>query len=199
MRTIRHGVALFAVILWLLPGHGSMAAQVPPTSTVVPSILHATPIPGDDTLRARIKVCLSTGDLACIVTQWMALKGTDKVPEWLSAFQKAFEPANRQAGNCVKVAKSIHEGLIKLGERPEYLRITLAGEYRKNLGFDEVVNGVFVKNYQVATNGYHVAVRLNGKIMDAYAGLAGLPEEEYLRRLVPYPGMQILTEITESL
>jgi hypothetical protein len=176
-----------------------MAAQATPPSTVVPFILNAPPIPGDDTLRARIKVCLSTGDMACVVTQWMALKGTDKVPEWLSAFQKAFEPANRQAGNCVKVAKSIHEGLLKLGERPEYLRITLVGEYRKNLGFDEIANGVFIKNYQVATNGYHVAVRLNGKIIDAYAGLAGLPEEEYLQRLVPYPGMQMLTEITESI
>ncbi|HYO53199.1 hypothetical protein [Archangium sp.] len=61
------------------------------------------------------------------------------------------------------------------------------------------MNGVFVKNYQVATNGYHVAVRLNGKIIDAYTGLTGLPEEEYLRRLVPYPGMKILTEVVESL
>ena len=29
----------------------------------------------------------------------------------------------------------------------------------------------------------------------AYTGLAGLPEEEYLRRLVPYPGMMVMTEV----
>lgn len=36
-------------------------------------------------------------------------------------------------------------------------------------------------------------------VIDAYTGPAGLPEEEYLRRLVPYPGMTILTEVVESL
>lgn len=77
--------------------------------------------------------------------------------------------------------------------------MTLVGEHRPILGFDEIVKGVLVKSHQVATNGLHVAVRLQGKIIDAYTGLAGLPEEEYLQRLVPYPGMKIAVEVVDSL
>ena len=157
------------------------------------------PAPGDDSLQAKLKSCLLAGNISCVVTQWMTLKGTDQVPEWLSQFQTAFEFTNRQAGRCVGVAKDISLGLQKLGQRPQYFRVTVAGEHRKILGFDEIVNGNLVRSHQLSTNGYHVAVRLDGRIIDAYTGLAGLPEEEYIRRLVPYPGMQILTEVVESL
>ncbi|MBZ4419722.1 hypothetical protein [Myxococcus sp. RHSTA-1-4] len=177
----------------------SLVAWSAPTATLNATVLKSPPAPGDDSVRARLKACLLSGDLNCVVTQWMALKGLENVPEWLSRFQRAFDAGKRQAGQCVEVAKAIHEGLSRLGQRSEFYRVTLVGEHRKILGFDEIVNGVLVKSHQVATNGLHVAVRLQGRIIDAYTGLAGLPEEEYLRRLVPYPGMKILVEVVDSL
>ncbi|MFY1830927.1 hypothetical protein ACN47A_33765 [Myxococcus fulvus] len=163
------------------------------------SVKASPPILGDSSIQARLKACLLLGDVQCVVAQWMLLKNTDKVPEWLSHFQRAFDASNRQAGACSKVAQAIHEGLRRLGHRPEFFRVTLVGEQRKILGFDEVVNGVLVKSHQVATNGLHVAVRLQGRIIDAYTGLAGLPEEEYVKRLIPYPGMKLVMETVESL
>jgi hypothetical protein len=199
MKMLKHRFAILAPILWMLIGNIGMAAQVTRTLAIVPLIANAAPVPGEDSMSARIKACILMGDVACISTQWMAFKGVERAPEWLSVFQKSFELENRRAGHCVKVATSIHEGLTRLGQRPDFLRITLSGEHRKILGFDEIVNGLFVRSHQLATNGYHVAVRLNGRIIDAYTGLAGLPEEEYLRRLVPYPGMTMMTEVVERL
>jgi hypothetical protein len=170
-----------------------------PHAVIVSRVLNAPPVPGDDSLHAKLKACLLAGDVACVVTQWMALKGTEQAPEWLSQFQRAFELTNRQAGRCVGVAKDIYLGLHKLGQRPQYFRITVTGEHRRNQGFDEIVNGALVRSHQLSTNGYHVAIRLDGRLIDAYTGLAGLPEEDYLQRLVPYPGMQILTEVVERL
>jgi hypothetical protein len=110
------------------------------------------PIPGESSIRAKLKACLLLGDLNCVAVQWVALKGTEKLPEWLTLFQRSFDAGKRQAGQCIGVAKAIHEGLTRLGQRPEFYRVTLVGEHRKILGFDEVVNGVFVKSHQVATN-----------------------------------------------
>lgn len=174
-------------------------ALVSPVSSLPGVALMSPPAPGDSSIRARLKACLLSGDLNCVIAQWMALKGTEKLPEWLTLFQRAFDAGKRQAGQCVGVAKAIHEGLTRLGQRPVFYRVSLVGEHRKILGFDEFVNGAFVKSHQVATNGLHVAVRFQGKIIDAYTGLAGLPEEEYLRRLVPYPGMKIAVEVVDSL
>ncbi|WP_144369960.1 hypothetical protein [Myxococcus stipitatus] len=175
------------------------AARASPPSMVGAAVKSTPPAPGDSSIQARLKACLLLGDVQCVVAQWMLLKGTDKVPEWLSRFQWAFETSNRQAGQCPKVAKAIHEGLTRLGERPEFYRLTLVGEHRKFLGFDEIVKGVLVKSHQVTTNGLHFVVRLQGRIFDAYTGPAGLPEEEYVRRLIPYPGMKLVMETVDSI
>lgn len=167
----RH-VTVLASIVWMLSGPAGLAAQAGGVPPIVSSITQTVPIPGDDSLTARIKACIAMGDVTCILTQWMAVKGVDRVPEWLALFQKSFEPANRQAGACVKVATSIHHGLLRLGQRPNFLRITLAGEQRKILGFDELVNGLLVRSHQIATN---------------------------VQRLVPYPGMTVMVEVVESL
>jgi hypothetical protein len=39
------------------------------------------------------------------------------------------------------------------------------------------------RDINLSRNGYHAVVRLNGRAYDAYTGAAGLPWEEYLRRL----------------
>src|SRR6186997_1167779 len=86
------------------------------------------PAPGDDSIRARLKACLLAGDMACVVDQYLVLQDIGRMPGWLVAFQNAFSIANRKAGECEKVARTVHEGLTKLGQRPEYIRFRVEGE-----------------------------------------------------------------------
>jgi hypothetical protein len=155
------------------------------------------PLPGDDSLRARLKACLLLGDIQCVVSQYLSVEGLTKAPDWLLRFQSSFAVANRQAGKCVEVAKGIYQGLFRLGQRPEYLRVTVEGEGRL-LGFDELANGVLVRTHQLAVTGYHVAVRWGDKVLDAYTGPAGLPVTEYTQRLAASPGSKIIIEAVES-
>ncbi|MDY7226226.1 hypothetical protein [Hyalangium rubrum] len=175
----------------------STTQAVHPASPFTQAIL-ALPAPGEESIRSKLKACLLTGDLSCVLTQWMALTGTSKLPDWLLQFQNAFAAANRQAGKCVEVAKAIHRGLSSLGQHPSFVRFTVQGDGQL-IGFDEIANGKLVRTHQVSDNGLHFAVKLQGRIIDAYTGLAGLPEEEYLKRLVPYPGSKLITEAVEHL
>jgi hypothetical protein len=79
-----------------------------------------------------------------------------------------------------------------------FIRFTVQGKYPQ-LGFDVVENGVFVKNLQVSTTGYHVAVKLGDRVIDAYTGLAGLPLQEYMMRLVTRPGSHVIQQMVEEL
>jgi hypothetical protein len=144
-----------------------------------------------------LKACLLLGDLQCVVTQYLVLHGISRAPDWLVVFQNAFSVANRQAGRCVLVARNIHQGLSRLGQRPEYVRVTVEGDGRL-LGFDELANGVLVRTHQVATTGYHVAVKSGDKVLDAYTGPAGLKLSEYAHRLVTSPGARIVIELVEE-
>ncbi|ATB34275.1 hypothetical protein [Melittangium boletus] len=155
------------------------------------------PAPGDDSIKARLKACVLAGDLACVVDQYLLLKDIGRAPGWLVAFQGAFATANRKAGECEKVAKLIHEGLTRLGQRPEYLRFTINGP-RKVMGFDEFSHGVLTKTHQLSTTGHHVAIRLGDKLIDAYTGPAGLPFHEYMARLSVTPGAKIVHEVIQS-
>jgi hypothetical protein len=174
--------ALLLILLCLIPSRG----------------LGNPPLPGDESIRARLKSCLLMGDLNCVVDQYLLLKDIGRVPGWLVAFQNAFAVANRKAGECEKVAKTIHEGLTRLGQSPEYMRFTIRGP-AKVMGFDEVSNGVLLKTHQLSTRAYHVAVRLGDKVIDAYTGPAGLPLSEYMARLNTSPGSKILEEVVQTL
>ncbi len=160
-------------------------------------VLSNPPLPGDESIRARLKACILAGDLNCVVDQYLLLEDIGRVPGWLVTFQNAFAVANRKAGECEKVAKSIHEGLTRLGQRPEYLRIRVDGDV-KLLSFDEISNGVLIKNHQLATTGRHLAVKLGDKIIDAYTGLAGLPLPEYMTRLSTSSTSQVLYEVVQT-
>lgn len=133
----------------------------------------------------------------CVVAQYLLLKDLGRVPDWLVAFQNAFAVASRKAGECQRVAKLIHEGLTRLGQRPEYLRFTVHGA-RKEIGFDEMSQGVLTKTHQISTTGNHVVIRLGDKVMDAYTGLAGLPFADYMTRLSVTPGSRIVHEVIQS-
>jgi hypothetical protein len=184
MRTstpVSGGNVLLLCLLCLLPltGLASSPAAMAPLPALV---LNNPPLPGDESIRARLKACLLMGDLNCVVDQYLLLEDIGRVPGWLVAFQNAFAVANRKAGECEKLAKIIHEGLTRLGQRPEFMRFTVDGNV-KLLGFNEISNGVFVRSYQVSITGKHLAVKLGDKVIDAYTGLAGLPLPEYMTRL----------------
>jgi hypothetical protein len=188
---------LSLLLLCLLPPRG--LASSPAAMAPLPSlVLGNPPLPGDESIRARLKACILLGDLNCVVDQYLLLKDIGRVPGWLVAFQNAFAVANRKAGECEKVAKAIHEGLTRLGQRPEFLRFTVNGDV-KLLGFNEISNGALVKSYQIAQTGQHVAVKLGDKVIDAYTGLTGLPLSEYMARLSTASSSHVVYEVVQTL
>ncbi|KFA88449.1 hypothetical protein [Archangium violaceum] len=194
---VRGGVlTALLMLLCLLPTRG--LASSPAATTLLPSlVLGSPPLPGDESIRARLKACLLMGDLNCVVDQYLLLENIGRVPGWLVAFQNAFAVANRKAGECEKVARNIYEGLTRLGQKPQFLRIRVDGDV-KLLSFDEMSKGVLVKNHQLATTGRHLAVKLGDNIIDAYTGLAGLPPTEYMNRLRISSTSQILYEVVQG-
>lgn len=160
-------------------------------------VLQSPPSVGDDSIRARLKACLLLGDLRCVVDQYLLLEDLGRMPTWLVAFQNAFAVASRRAGECVNVARLVHEGLRKLGESPRFVRFTVEGRY-KLLGFDELSNGQRLRSHQLAVTGRHIAVMLEGRVVDAYTGLAGLPLNEYVHRLVVHPTSRIAYEVVSE-
>jgi hypothetical protein len=194
----RGGTTTVLLILLCLMSPQVLASS-PAAMTSLPFVvLSSPPLPGDESIRARIKACLLMGDLNCVVDQYLLLENIGRVPGWLVAFQNAFAVANRKAGECEKVARSIHEGLTRLGQNPEFLRFTIRGRAMV-MGFDELSNGVLLKTHQLSTRGYHVAVRLGDKVIDAYTGPAGLPFREYMARLNTSPGSKIAEEVVQTL
>jgi hypothetical protein len=188
---------LLVVLICLVPIRG--LASSPGAMAPLPSLVLGTPpLPGDESIRARLKACILLGDLTCVVDQYLLLKDIGQVPGWLVAFQNAFAAASRKAGECERVAKTIHEGLTRLGQRPEYLRFSVQGQV-KVLGFDEFSQGNLTKTHQISTLGYHVAVKLGDKVIDAYTGLAGLPVHEYMARLSTSPGSKVVEEVVQTL
>jgi hypothetical protein len=171
---------------------GSLASQVPAL------VLSNPPGPQDESIRARLKSCLLLGEMQCVVEQYLLLKDIGQMPGWLVAFQNAFAVANRRAGECEKVARAIHQGLREFAQHPAFIRFTVRGEYQR-LGFDVVENGVLVKNLQLSTTGYHVAVKLGDKVIDAYTGLAGLPLQAYMARLSTEPGSRVIQQVVAQL
>ena len=190
-------ITVLLVLLCLLPLRG--LASAPAVMPSLPSlVLGSPPLPGDASIRARLKACLRRGDLNCVVDQYILLENIGRVPGWLVAFQNAFAVANQKAGECEKVARTIHEGLTQLGQKPEFLRFTIRGRAMV-MGFDEISNGVLLRTHQLSTRGYHVAVRLGDKVIDAYTGPAGLPFREYMARLNTSPGSTIAEEVVQTL
>lgn len=184
------------LLLCLLPVRG--LASSPTAMTLLPSlVLGNPPLPGDESIRARLKACILAGDLNCVVDKYLLLKDIGRVPGWLVAFQNAFAVANRKAGECEKVARAIHEGLTRLGQRPEYFRFSVQGNTRL-LSFDELSKGVLVRSHQLSTTGKHLAVKLGDKVIDAYTGPAGLPLSEYMGRLNTASTSRVVYEVTQT-
>ena len=189
-------ITALLILLCLMPPRG-LASSPAATTTLPALVLSSPPLPGDESIRARIKACLLMGDLNCVVAQYLLLKDIGRVPDWLVTFQNAFAVANQKAGECVKVAKTLHEGLTRLGQNPEFMRFTVKGPSGL-LGFDEIQKGMVTRTHQISTQGYHLAIRLGDKVIDAYTGPAGLPFREYMGRLSTSPGCKIVEEVVQT-
>jgi hypothetical protein len=91
-------LTVLLILLCLLPLRG--LASAPAAVTSLPAlVLGSPPLPGDESIRARLKACLLMGDLNCVVAQYLLLKDIGRVPGWLVAFQNAFAVANQKAGD----------------------------------------------------------------------------------------------------
>jgi hypothetical protein len=198
MRLSRTWTSLGVVLLALLCGQVAWADGRTAASHVSALVLSSPPGPQDESIRARLKACLLMGEMQCVVEQYLVLKDLGRMPGWLVAFQNAFAEGSRRAGECEKVARAIHLGLREFAQKPVFIRFSVEGRY-KELSFDVMENGVFVKNLRISETGHHVAVKLGDKIIDAYTGLAGLPSREYMARLITRPGGRLIQEVVETL
>lgn len=133
---------------------------------LVESLLGQVP----DSIRVKIFAALAKGDVEGAVSAYMAHKGMTDAPRWLQAFQAAFNVANRELGHCPQVARDIHAALTRFGGSPEYVRVSSAtGPYLTWYG-----------RQIMSDNNTHFAVRYSGRIYDAFTGVSGMLEREYM-------------------
>jgi hypothetical protein len=92
--------------------------------------------------------------------------------------QVAYNVANQAAGRCQQVARFIHTAYSKLGQTPQYVAIRALG--RKDYIAFDMTSG---KSPGITYNGYHVIVKAEDMVYDAYTGPAGMKLTEYLPRL----------------
>ena len=92
--------------------------------------------------------------------------------------QGAYSAANQAVGKCQQVARIIHTAFTKLGQTPQYVAIR-ALEKREYIMFD-MVSG---RSPTVMRNGYHVIVKVEDMVYDAYMGPLGMKLTDYLSRI----------------
>ncbi|WP_052518769.1 hypothetical protein [Archangium violaceum] len=161
----------------------------------VPAQLSQLVLQMPDTLRVRVLAALARGDIAGAIALWELEMGR-QAPLWLRALQNAFSTDNQRAGPCIEVAKAIFEGLKRLGAEPSFVRFTAHGS--RFLGF-EMRAGKPGSTIQVSERWMHVVVRVKDRLYDAFTGPAGLPVDEYMKRLVTEPGASITSQTVSSL
>jgi hypothetical protein len=157
----------FAIALCFLSTPAG-AGPVPPTTATAMGITEST--------RAKLLAYLARGDVAGAITMYEVHTG-QQAPGWLRNLQVAYSAANQLPGKCQDVARTIHQALSQLGQRPEY--IAFRTEKPAYMIF-ELADG---KQASVSRAGYHVAVRIGNLIHDAYTGPLGMKLEDYVLRL----------------
>ncbi|WP_257461883.1 hypothetical protein [Archangium lipolyticum] len=151
----------------IAPNSGRMQSDFP---LGTPRLLVGQVLAHPDTLKMQIFAALAKGDVEAAVAAYMANKGLTDAPRWLQAFQAAFNVANRQMGRCSQVARDIHAALTRFGGSPEYVRVSSTeGEYLS-----------WSSKQIMSDNNVHFAVRCGGRIYDAFTGVSGMLEQEYM-------------------
>jgi hypothetical protein len=152
---------------------GSVRAATPSSAlTVVQASLLSA-----DSIQVKLMAYLARGDIAGALSLYEAETGHEP-PVWLRDLQWAYSVASQAVGKCQQVARIIHTASTKLGQTPQYIAFK-ANEGEEYVVF-ELGNG---KDAPVSRTGYHVAVRLEDFIYDAYTGPLGMKLSDYLCRL----------------
>ncbi|WNG51296.1 hypothetical protein F0U60_49585 [Archangium minus] len=161
---------LLLVTAIVLGGPGSALAGPP---TLPPTHLMAVA----ESTRLKLLACLARGDIAGAMALYEAHTGRVP-PSWLQDLQVAFAVSSQAINKCQEVARTIHTAFLRLGQNPQY--VALRAKERYDFMTFDLVSG---KSPTVTSNGYHVAVMLEGKVYDAYTGPLGMKLEDYLSRL----------------
>ena len=136
-----------------------------------------------DSLRVRLMALLARGDLAGAISLWELETGKD-APQWLLAFQAAFNTTNQRAGPCIQVARDVFEGFKRLGMKPTYVRFSTQVSA---LGDDFIAferrAGEPRSTIRISDNALHFAVQVEERVYDAMTGPMGLTVTEYVKRL----------------
>jgi hypothetical protein len=178
-------------LLVLLATTATVAAPVMQPLRVSQSVLQVT-----DTFRAQMLAMLARGDLQGAIALYQLETGRQTLPKWLQLLELAFAAENRRPGPCIEVARSISKAFQQMGGKPEFIRFTSHGS--RYIAF-EMRAGEPRSTVQLSDLSLHVAVRLQNKLYDAFTGPQGLPEDEYIRRLVTEEGMKITSAVLNSL
>ena len=165
------GIFLMIALLW---GGGADAQGALPVGRVVAGQVLAA-----DTVRGEVLKRLAEGRVADALEYW-ALATGQEAPAWLLATRTAYDASKQVAGACQGVAQSLHTAFTHLGGRPEFVELRNVQRLRFPYISFKMVDG---RDMRLTTNGYHVVVRMGGRVYDAYTGAAGMPWAEYLSRL----------------
>jgi hypothetical protein len=168
---------LRVMVPWLLLLAGAVSGPARATSPSTAASLVQASVLGADSIRVKLLECLARGDVAGAIALYEAHTGK-VAPAWLMDLQQAYAVTNQAVGKCQQVARIIHTAFTRLGQTPQYVAIRASGK-KDYIAFD-MASG---KSPGITYNGYHVIVKVEDKVYDAYTGPAGMKLTEYLSRL----------------
>lgn len=144
------------------------AGPIPPTQAAAMAVTEST--------RAKLLVYLARGDVAGAIAMYEVHTG-QQAPAWLRGLQVAYSAASQLPGKCQDVARTIHQAFSQLGKSAEYVAFRTS---EQGYIIFEFADG---RQVSVSRTGYHVAVKIEGLIHDAYTGPLGMKLSEYQARL----------------
>jgi hypothetical protein len=130
-----------------------------------------------DSIRLKLLASLARGDIAGAIALYETQTG-QAAPAWLLDLQVAYSVASQNVGRCQEVARRIHTAFTRLGQSPQYVAIRALD--KKNYITFDMPDG---KVPTLTRNGYHVIVKLEDVVYDAYTGPAGMKLTQYLTQL----------------
>ncbi|WNG43707.1 hypothetical protein F0U60_06050 [Archangium minus] len=166
------------VLMWcvafLTPIHHSNLPGVldgPTHTSVLNCPIHFTDLSGaiPDSVRMNMLARILRGEVAAAGDYYLLATGTSQLPKWFTAFQQAFEAGGRAPNACRSTANAIAEGLRRLGQSPQIIRISSSGGDMLSWKGRQLVSD----------NNFHAAVLSDGRIFDAFTGAVGMTWPEY--------------------
>ncbi len=165
---------LMCVALLLAPMHHADASWVSGTPTPILALGHPirfTDLSGGipDSVRTHTLVLMLRGEVAAAGDYYLLATGASQLPKWFTALQQAFDAAGRTPNACQATASAIAEGLRRLGQSPQIIRVSSTGGDMLSWKGRQLVSD----------NNFHVAVLSDGRIFDAFTGAIGMTWAEY--------------------